>query len=428
MNEERKYHGHVIAVNAEKLGDNLDADAAAGTSVLVVGDVADFDELGGSLLVDGVVLRYSTCDDDAGTVTLSNPLPADAELGDPIYVWDTQRLSVAMEYIAQVEIDADDEGDPIEAVIASHLVDDLPDGIRGLVGESVLMEEDDDEWRIIDVLGLDKSGTGTLFYDGPDDDGNDAITVTTPGDQTINLTHLPITHSEHLYWNGIYQPGTEWTRVGQVITVPDPGGVIAVGDELVVEYAYQGGTVVVDTSGDTDASAWEAVDIKIGSASFPMPDSVAAGDLLLLFAGRNITAGPAGWTEEAVVSYNVARNVALYSKVSDGTETSVSYTVASSNPGSILVVIRGWTDFEIIGSQSVSPAPASYTPPGGNLKFAALDGDAGFGQEIGSIDPEPLALHDCASWGMGAAEGEAVFNGIETGDDQVWYGITMTVS
>lgn len=230
---EQRHHGHVLAVNKERLGDNLDADATAGATTLVVGDIADFDELGGSVSIDGTVHEYSTVDDDLGTVTLVDPLAADAEVGDPIYVWDTQRLAVAVEYVAQVEIDADDEGDPVEAVIASHLVDDLPDGIRGLVGESVLMEEEDDEWRIVDVLGLDKAGVGTLFY-------QDSLTVAAPGDQTLNLTHQPIDNSEHLYWDGDYQPGTEWTRDGLMVTVLDPDDFLAAGDQLVMEYAYYG--------------------------------------------------------------------------------------------------------------------------------------------------------------------------------------------
>ena len=235
MNEERKYHGHVVAVNAERLGDNLDADATTAATTLVVGDVADFDELGGSVLVNGEVLRYSTCDDDAGTVTLVDPLPADAELGDPIYVWDTQRLAIAVEYIAQVEIDSDDAGDPIEAVIASHLVDDLPDGIRGLVGESVLLEEDDDEWRVVDVLGLDREAKGTLFY-------QDAFTVGGPGTQDFNLTYIPIPNSEHLYWNGLYQSqGSVWSRAERVVTVADADDYLAAGDVVTVEYAYRDG-------------------------------------------------------------------------------------------------------------------------------------------------------------------------------------------
>lgn len=66
----------------------------------------------------------------------------------------------------------------------------------------------------------------------------DTHAVTAPGPQSIQLTYEPEQESEHLYWNGLYQPGSEWSRVGQTITVPDAAGHLATGDELVVEYAY----------------------------------------------------------------------------------------------------------------------------------------------------------------------------------------------
>ena len=43
--------------------------------------------------------------------------------------------------------------------------------------------------------------------------------VAATGDQAIALTFEPITNSEHLYWNGLYQRESEWTRDGQTITV-----------------------------------------------------------------------------------------------------------------------------------------------------------------------------------------------------------------
>lgn len=228
-----KEQGHVLSVSIERLGDDLDAAATTGATTLVVGDVADFDELGGSLWINGDVLLYSTVDDDAGTITLVDPLPVDADVNDAVYVWDTRLEQIVVEHVAMVEVDGDYEGDAIEAVIAHHLINDLPTGIRGLDGESVLIEEEDDAWRLIDVLGSGGPTTvGVQFM-------QDSTTVTEVGDQSVELTHVPITNSEHLYWNGLYQPGTEWTRDGQIVSVPDPGEVCAVGDVLTVEYAYR---------------------------------------------------------------------------------------------------------------------------------------------------------------------------------------------
>lgn len=66
----------------------------------------------------------------------------------------------------------------------------------------------------------------------------DGKTVTDAGQQDLTLTYVPIKESEHVYWNGTYQPASEWTRDGVFVTVLDPAGMILPGDEVVVEYAH----------------------------------------------------------------------------------------------------------------------------------------------------------------------------------------------
>lgn len=69
----------------------------------------------------------------------------------------------------------------------------------------------------------------------------DEHTVVHPGTQTMFLTYEPLDESEHLYWNGLYQRGSEWSREDQTVTIPDTTGLIQAGDVITVEYAYQTG-------------------------------------------------------------------------------------------------------------------------------------------------------------------------------------------
>jgi hypothetical protein len=425
--------GRIEVVSLERRRAALNGDHALAATTLVV-DVGRgvFDKAGGYISVNGVVYTYTDyteADDDlTGTLTLTSGLTGAADDGDWVNDYDPLYQAIATDLTAQVRLpSAVDNDDLLHATFAQHLADKIGEDIRGVRGEHCLMELDHDLWRVVDILGLsDPSALGTLFYDGPNDDGKDAITVDTPGDQTIILTYLPITHSEHLYWNGVYQRGTEWTRDGQLVTVPDPGGVIAVGDLLVMEYAYRSGEAIVGSNGGPVESVWTIVDTANGDSEFSIPEATEEGDLMLLFAGRNITEDPDGWTQLAFVSYNVDKNVALYARVSDGTETTVSWEVGSTNAAGVLVVIRDWVSYSDANAELVTPAPESYTPPGGNLKFAALDGDIGF-QEIESVDPVAIEIRNTGFWGMAAAGADGVFNGVGTGEGQVWYGISVDV-
>lgn len=65
---------------------------------------------------------------------------------------------------------------------------------------------------------------------------NDEATATVDGAPVVvNLSYLPRSLSEHVYWNGLYQGGSSWTRDGLVLTFTDPH--IKVGDVVTVEYA-----------------------------------------------------------------------------------------------------------------------------------------------------------------------------------------------
>lgn len=160
------YQGRVLDVNPDKVGDELAVDTAAGATVLVVVDVADFDEGGGLLLLGDEVLAYETVDDDTSTITLADPTTVDAEAGDSVQLWDSLAAAPAVEWTAQVLLDDSADGDPLVASIDHGLIDAFPDGIRdALQGESVVLERDDSDIEIVDILG--KQLTRDLSFADP---------------------------------------------------------------------------------------------------------------------------------------------------------------------------------------------------------------------------------------------------------------------
>lgn len=65
----------------------------------------------------------------------------------------------------------------------------------------------------------------------------DTATAVGSGDLTIDLTYLPIAGSLHVYWNGVAQPPTGWTRTGLTLVLADPDSLIAAGDVVTCAYA-----------------------------------------------------------------------------------------------------------------------------------------------------------------------------------------------
>lgn len=243
-------HGRVLAVNRVRLGSELVGAHAADASSLLVEDGADFDEDGGSLLVGAQVVTYSAAThieaDDTASLTLTATLTAAGSDGDPVLLYDASRAAIASEVYAECEIDGEAGGDTIRALVAHHLLDSLPEGIRGLVGESVLMAEDGDDWRVIDVLGLDGEASGPKWED------NDPHTLTagevTAGTFTHTLLHSRIVdHHEFLAMvNGVALGPDRFTLDADegVVTVT-LGGWETVADNLRFHYGYLKGPVSV---------------------------------------------------------------------------------------------------------------------------------------------------------------------------------------
>lgn len=148
--------GWLLELNAYALGSALTADAPEGATTLVVTDVIDFDEGGGSLHLNGNLLGYSHTDPDSETIYLNGPLAEAADVDDLVQVWDTENGKPAAEIRALVEfINTNGDDDPVSATLAHALAPQLALGPRDGRGETVLLEEYAGSWRIIDVLGKD---------------------------------------------------------------------------------------------------------------------------------------------------------------------------------------------------------------------------------------------------------------------------------
>jgi hypothetical protein len=116
----------------------------------------------------------------------------------------------------------------------------------------------------------------------------DSTVVTATGTQTITLTNLPIANSEHFYWNSTFQPESQWTRVGKVITILDPSLLIQVGDFLECKYAYIQGdqTPPPPTPDPTPVPAsLEFIGSRVinnFTTGITQPDGTLEGDLLIV--------------------------------------------------------------------------------------------------------------------------------------------------
>lgn len=188
--------------------------------------------------------------------------------------------------------------------------------------------------------------------------------VVTGGEKGFRLTEIPLEHSGHLYWEGVYQPESEWSMDGEKnFTLLDPGNVVANGDEIVMEYAYRAS--VVDP----------VLPLFIGSSvagdnpthSLAIPAGAQKGDLFIV-ATTDSSGGPINCTDSRVVKKLEVKN---YGKVFWGFLTSstapIVVTVQDTSldwAGSVLIVLRsgvtisGW-DYSV-GSGSAQLCKQIY--------------------------------------------------------------------
>lgn len=208
-------HGHVGAVTQEYRGDELLVTANIGDVVLHLGDVADFDETGGQVIIggpDGSIYQYIAIDEDADTITLAGLgiVALAASAGERVDVYHPQSQQIASEWVADIIDDTD--GSEIQVPISHHLIDLLADGPRSLVGESVVCTRDEGgEWWVSNVVGqvpVQSSPTQPQSFRRR----TSAQTITDAGAwtgewQNVNLSEQIIEGSQA----GITWGSTQWT-------------------------------------------------------------------------------------------------------------------------------------------------------------------------------------------------------------------------
>lgn len=388
--------GHVLSVQSRALGSALDGDQSAGVTTITVQDCADFDdEFGGTLALNGANYTYSNVDDDASTVDITPALAASASDGDDVVLLDAVNLLPQTEWTASVTVDGEDPGDPIEASVMAGLLEMMPEGVRGISGEAVTLtwDENGEVW-VTDIGGATASGLRFM---------QDQFTVVHTGDQTFALTYQPVLNSEHVYWHpgggaGVYQDGSTWSRSDWTITIPDPGGLIAVGDEFVVEYAY------------TDPSSKPLVPASlvlvgatelVGSpqTSIALPAGTQEGDLLALACVSRQSSTPASSGDARVMLIAQQGNqpagcdsAAWFTGVgyADASGSPVSYVLPSaSDAHTVLAAFRvtgtlAYAMTDVVAVDRGSPFEPE-NPHEGDVGVTLLIGESGL---IGASFPE----------------------------------------
>lgn len=109
----------------------------------------------------------------------------------------------------------------------------------------------------------------------------DRIRITVDGPQSVELTYVPETYTEHVYLNTEYQDrGTDWTREGSTLSILAAMDVRD-GDLLTVQYFYLGEATAGSTEVPTAPEFWYAADslsLSNGDPVTSWPDSSANGN------------------------------------------------------------------------------------------------------------------------------------------------------
>lgn len=371
---------------------SLTSAANVSDTELVVDDAGDFTATdlaanldgGGTLELNGLQLEYldvvwGSTEEDSDTIVLAEPLAAGADIGDAVAP--VLGGLAAEDWYAVVDMGSGD------AVLVPLTYAQRAQWAPGLYAPAVPVQVSEDLAHIEDAPGRPGSvaqRVGFLNTDGTSAEG--------PGSLTVALTYLPIAGSEHVYWNGLLQPPSEWTRDGLTITFPDTEGLVRAGDLISVAYAYDpaapltqppspsGGLVSYEASGwkwkqvtiadATDYSATAYDDSAWASAAAPFGTSNPSGYIesiqgwpslvtawsqaSRMWARRTISATPG---VSLTVTIRLNRLVKVYLngvEVASGTqETTVkTYTIDGSNVIASNVIAFRVTDDTYTGNKT----------------------------------------------------------------------------
>lgn len=187
-------HAVLVSVSEATAGGAFDASASTSATTLSLYDVSDFDEAGGSVLINGTVYVYDAVDMDADTIHLATGLTAGVSVDDRADLWDTDYSVRMTEYTALVTVDGQQDGDPL-TVDVDHSLSTLLAAGTFASGQSVTVLEDGDGYTLTKVHGKNNQGTqrsdnAGLSYGVDMGDGTVAGLQVNPSGTTVRVSTL----------------------------------------------------------------------------------------------------------------------------------------------------------------------------------------------------------------------------------------------
>lgn len=193
-----EFAAKVTAVRVETLGSETTSALLAADTVIPVLDSGDFDESGGSVLIDGEVYTYSELDegDETGvpSITLDAPGLTGAVAAETrVDSYNPSTAAVEVEWVADViEEGTDVDGGAGEATIDHALIPLVGSGMPLDVGSSVTVRDDGNgEWTVINIRG--ETPVINLSYADPTTIPNQAATEIPTSPAIVSATGMPNT-------------------------------------------------------------------------------------------------------------------------------------------------------------------------------------------------------------------------------------------
>jgi hypothetical protein len=396
--------GHIIGgpVDPDYDGAVLTADLALGDTVLHVDDTGDFDEDAverGAVLLIGVDLddegvpdpatgaeaAYSTCDDEAGTVTLAAASTVTASSGDRVYIQDpvSGRAVGTLEVLVAID-GADQTGDPLPAYVDVALLESVGD--IDLTDLAVDLAEDEDGLLYVKGFpGLAQRQGRVRFW-------QDYATATGNVDTTIKLTYRPIPDTAVKVSGpgpGLHRDEWDFTDPWTIV-VPAQG--FHAGDVFEAHYAYTDPTTrpVVPATltlvGYTTATSTP-------SGTIALPAGTLAGDLLTIVAADYLPGSAPSTSDARITTQHSQVNSTGIGSSPTGSGVLAAYGIAdgsgsavdlhmSGDAAAILAVFR-WTGAissswialrDAVADGNSYPVPL---PAGAEMGIALLPGICG---------------------------------------------------